>query len=328
MEYIRQMNAFALKSVGILDVNASMVYFRLFMKANSNGWKDEWISVTNEYLMAMTGIGSHHTIIAARNKLKENGFIDFIPGGKHRPTMYKLLPLTGCPSVSCENQAPFQAKNQAMIQASNQADMPESVNQAQIQASNQAPFQADLPKSNSNQAMNRAVNRADVPEPLPTNRDNRLKSKEYAAAAAPAYEGANIIPFNELKKGRDAPPRWEEVVEIYEQIHPIQTAVEKDKLIDLVDTYTAEWVIEAVKEAIYCDGRSIRYVESILSRWQKDGFKSEMGRSTGTNGFSARNARRGYSHDRVSGGFVKKTSRSNRIDTDCIDWSKEPDEWV
>jgi len=134
MEYIRQMNAFGMKSLGILDPNAITLYLRLFLKANQNNWKDEWISVTNEWLMCATGIGSHHTISSARNSLKENGFIDFIPGGKHRPTKYKLIPLTTCASTPSNYQASTKAGDEALIQAETKAEMPQS----DIQAENRA----------------------------------------------------------------------------------------------------------------------------------------------------------------------------------------------
>lgn len=358
MEYIRQMNAFALKSVGVLDTNAGMLYFRLFMRANSTGWKDEWIAVTNEYLMAMTGIGSHHTIIAARDKLKENGFIDFIPGGKHRPTMYKLLPLTGCASASYENQTPFPSENQATIKAANQANMPEFSNQAHTEASTKARLKADMPESNGNPATITAEIAADMPESLPTNIDYRHKTKnkqqqlparacaypqsraypppQEAAAAAASNQSADVIPFSDAQgenanasNGRDAPERWEEVVEAYEQIRPLRSSFERNKLMELVTVHTAETVIEAVKEAIYSGGQSLRYVERILERWKEAGITSNAERSTGTYGTGSKsgNGARVVSYRRMAGGYAKKTFFANRHNADNTDWSKEPDGW-
>lgn len=43
---------------------------------------------------------------------------------------------------------------------------------------------------------------------------------------------------------------------------------------ELEDT-PSEWIVEACKEAALSNGRSWKYVESILRRWKRDGFKAE-----------------------------------------------------
>lgn len=50
-------------------------------------------------------------------------------------------------------------------------------------------------------------------------------------------------------------------------IHAISSAVEKDMLIDLVNTYSTTWVLEAIKEAAKSSGKTVKYIESILKRW-------------------------------------------------------------
>lgn len=45
-----------------------------------------------------------------------------------------------------------------------------------------------------------------------------------------------------------------------------------DELGDLVDTYSVEWVIEAMKEAARCGKRNLKYVHAILKRWSAEGI--------------------------------------------------------
>ena len=47
-----------------------------------------------------------------------------------------------------------------------------------------------------------------------------------------------------------------------------------DQLVTLAGEYGLEWFREAVKEAVECNGRSLRYVTAILQRWQAEGFRS------------------------------------------------------
>jgi DnaD/phage-associated family protein len=49
------------------------------------------------------------------------------------------------------------------------------------------------------------------------------------------------------------------------------TSFIKDDLIDLVDTYTDGWVVDAIKEAVRSNVRNLAYVEKILSRWKVQG---------------------------------------------------------
>ena len=86
------------------------------------------------------------------------------------------------------------------------------------------------------------------------------QEKTIAATATRAREGDSALA---------------EVVRVFEEnIHPLGGGIESDALIDLVDDYSAPWVIAAVKEAVIYNARSMGYMKSVLERWKRDGFKA------------------------------------------------------
>ena len=86
------------------------------------------------------------------------------------------------------------------------------------------------------------------------------QEKTIAAAATRVREGDSALA---------------EVVRVFEEnIHPLGGDIESDTLIDLVDDYSAPWVIAAVKEAVIYNARSMGYMKAVLERWKRDGFKA------------------------------------------------------
>lgn len=51
------------------------------------------------------------------------------------------------------------------------------------------------------------------------------------------------------------------------------TPMVSESIGDAIDTYTAAWVIEGIKESARNNKRSWSYVDAILRRWERDGFK-------------------------------------------------------
>lgn len=69
-----------------------------------------------------------------------------------------------------------------------------------------------------------------------------------------------------------APETWSAVLTAYQNnIHPVASPIERDRLVDLVNDYGAEWVLEAVKVAALARASTIRYVEAVLRRWSSTG---------------------------------------------------------
>jgi len=50
----------------------------------------------------------------------------------------------------------------------------------------------------------------------------------------------------------------------------IADAIQQD-----IDDYSETWVIEAIREAVKSEARNMKYIEAILKRWKRDGFKAQ-----------------------------------------------------
>lgn len=71
-----------------------------------------------------------------------------------------------------------------------------------------------------------------------------------------------------------------ETIRFYERnIHPISSVYERDTLLDLADEFGDEWCVEAIKESITYNKRSLKYINTVLNRWKEDGFKSDSRRN-------------------------------------------------
>ena len=63
---------------------------------------------------------------------------------------------------------------------------------------------------------------------------------------------------------------FKEIADLFSNnIHPINGEVEGNKLADYLDSYGKNWVLEAIKEAALCHGRSVNYIGKILMRWEE-----------------------------------------------------------
>ena len=99
MNYIAQINQFwqLRKEVTFSSVEADL-YFYLLEISNGLQWKNPF-QQSNALIGATLGI-SEKTLIAARNRLKQYGLIDFHPGVKRQPSSYRLLVRKGAVSLS------------------------------------------------------------------------------------------------------------------------------------------------------------------------------------------------------------------------------------
>lgn len=59
-------------------------------------------------------------------------------------------------------------------------------------------------------------------------------------------------------------------------IHPVTGEIEMNKLAELLSHYGKGWVLAAINEAAELNGRSVRYIETVLTNWERNGFKSKM----------------------------------------------------
>jgi DnaD/phage-associated family protein len=80
-------------------------------------------------------------------------------------------------------------------------------------------------------------------------------------------------PTNALKNEEAAASK--NVMAVYQNNIGLLNPIMADVLADAEKTYSDVWVIAAIEEAVKSSARSWKYCESILSRWARDGFKSE-----------------------------------------------------
>ena len=129
--------------------------------------------------------------------------------------------------------------------------------------------------------------------PLAETPQSKVKESIYTAATANPYnpltgetdEEAELVEKDEATAN---------VFALFENnIHPITGQIETDTLTDLLDHYGEQWLTEAIKEAALCSGRSVKYIQSVLERWEREGFKApKPERSKNNGGRPQSNARR------------------------------------
>ena len=113
MNYVRQLNAFGEKSIGVLNAREQAMYLRLFLIANQLKWP-EWFEVANSQLMRELGMRWKKTIIDARRELEKKGFIRSVDPGHKMKTRYHLIQLYDDASkCTCQQKLDTKLKNQA-----------------------------------------------------------------------------------------------------------------------------------------------------------------------------------------------------------------------
>ena len=109
MNYVRQLNAFGEKSIGVLNAKEQAMYLRLFLIANQLKWP-EWFEVANSQLMRELGMGWKKTIIDVRRELEKKGFIRSVDPGHKMKTRYHLIQLYDDASKGSKNEPITTAK--------------------------------------------------------------------------------------------------------------------------------------------------------------------------------------------------------------------------
>lgn len=66
----------------------------------------------------------------------------------------------------------------------------------------------------------------------------------------------------------------EEAIKVYQNnIHPITSSIEKERLVDLIETHWTEHVQQAIEEAVMHNARNLKYVAAVLEAWQAKGYQ-------------------------------------------------------
>ena len=112
------------------------------------------------------------------------------------------------------------------------------------------------------------------------------------------------------------------VVKIYqENIHPVASPIEADKLAELIHSFGADSCIKAIERAVIRGNRSLSYITGILNSWQKRGYDEE-GDKSGQQNKAERSATGRTGSQRLRTGNQPPKEGSIRKD-----WSNSPDGW-
>lgn len=124
------------------------------------------------------------------------------------------------------------------------------------------------------------------------------------------YAAAANARTREDPQDQDGPDHGAVFRAFSDNIHPVTGEIERDKLTDLTDEYGAHWVTSAIEEAALSNGRSLRYITTILERWRRDGFKAQRkkGGSYGT----------GSTQGNVAGDGTEKSPYAAYFDGDTV----------
>lgn len=114
---------------------------------------------------------------------------------------------------------------------------------------------------------------------LDTKKDIKIDIKDTATAAV----------SETAKQNSDVA----EVFKAYESEIGMITSFVRDDLLDALEQYSKEWIIEAIKESAKNNARKWSYAEAILKSWQVNGYKTDV-RSRTQNGKSKQGGSKSY----------------------------------
>ena len=151
MNYVKQLNAFGVRRVGVLNAKEQAMYLSLFLIANQLKWPD-WFEVANSQIMREAGIKSKVTIISTRRSLEEKGFIQSIDPGHKKKMRYHLPKLYGDDAMGLKNEPielPKGTKNEPIADARVQNLNPKGTKNEPIEGSKGTNFEPYINSINS-----------------------------------------------------------------------------------------------------------------------------------------------------------------------------------
>lgn len=90
MNYLREINAFEKQMRRQpLSTTAQLLWYKLMQFANGLYWPGQF-QIDNARLIDLLNVKSKNTLIAARKELEDQGYLEFLPGVKGKPSFYRL----------------------------------------------------------------------------------------------------------------------------------------------------------------------------------------------------------------------------------------------
>lgn len=106
----------------------------------------------------------------------------------------------------------------------------------------------------------------------------RDKSIEYRdKSSSRKIQSSNLKSIGDSEKKQDSTTTtFDDALKTFvEEIRPVPSPLEYEKLEDDVEHYGARLVVKAIQRASVRNKRSMGYVESILKKWESDGYDDE-----------------------------------------------------
>lgn len=146
MTYIDYLNQFNLwLESNALPSSSQLMYYKLLHVFNRAGWP-ETVQVDNRRMMLMTGSQAETTVIRARNRLVDAGFIRYEKGRKGAPNRYALSKMhLNSASVSASESASISASEIASESASHIKTKKKTKKKKELSCPEQAPL-ASVPE--------------------------------------------------------------------------------------------------------------------------------------------------------------------------------------
>ncbi|WP_337384086.1 DnaD domain protein [Acidaminococcus timonensis] len=255
MNYISELNAFDnWIDTHPMSANAIGLWRALMQIANKAQWRES-LAIPNALITLKSGLTTT-SIKRAREELRQAGRITFDFRTGRQATIYHIIPFADQKAVQ---NGPQSNESETVAVQNGPQNEPQK---------NKADQKEVQPGPQDDVAVQVAVRVADQigPQNGPIYKHKQNKT-DNAAAAACAREGK--------PQGRD--PGFGETAQLYQDnIHPFSGRIEAESLGDLYDRYGKAWVNEGIRTMAKSNGHSITYLERILDRWEREGYKSQQ----------------------------------------------------
>ena len=281
MRYIDEINSFHdWLLTNSISSSARLLWFALMHYCNKTGWKREF-NVAISALELDTGL-SKQSIIRARNALQQSGRIIVRTRKGNQSAIYQMVPFAYQYGTQTNTQSDTQgvAYHRGTQNDTQNDTLPDT----------QADTQTDtLPDTQS--------------DTIPRHRLDKTRPEEDPAATTRACAQNKIS----------------EVVQCYQNnIRPVCSEIESQKLYDMVEHYGKDAVLKAIERAVLRGGRTLSYINGILLSWEQHGYdeEAEHGNEDRTNAARRRNGKPVRRENSAVKGGIR------------TDWSDVPDGWV
>jgi len=208
--------------------------------------RPEWFSVSRTELMHKAGMTDAKRVDRTRQSLEEKGLILTQTGGRTSPRKYHIIPL-GAHSPQIRGSQPLDTRGSQPLE------------------------DTKVKTIRGSQPLEKGLTALSLGAHSPTSQRERENS---SCSNTPTTCSTNSIDSNEPE--RETPDVPKEVMDAYQdEIRPVTSAYELERLADDVDRYGKETVIKAIHIATMNNKRFLGYIEGVLKRWETEGYDEE-----------------------------------------------------